>query len=162
MKRISGVAGSALLLSALLACSNPIQQSEPARELTLPAGISLASGQYGYDPTTRDYTIFLGLRNETAAAIEVSYGLCTFLVAGFRTASVTGLRVWSRLLPQLNGCGPDLAYVLRVNPRSTAYITVGEVPGSVLEQGEYVGLILKIAGETNFRGVSLVQSIVEP
>ena len=120
----------------------------------------LASGQYGFDPTTRDYVIFLGLRNETTVAVDVRYGLCTIVVAGFATPSLSGPRLWSRLLPQLNGCGPDIGLILRVNPQSTEYITVGTVPGNVLDLSDYVGLIVKIAGETSLRGVSLVESVV--
>ena len=105
---------AAVLLVLSSACSSSTGPSEPARELTLPAGVTLASGQYGFDVTTREYTIFLGLRNETAQAVEIRYGLCTFLVAGFSTPAVTGTRLWTRLLPQVNGCGPDLALTLRV------------------------------------------------
>lgn len=148
------------LLVAGLACSSPTEPAEPTRELALPAGISLASGQYGFDPTTREYVIFLGLRNETTVAVDVMYGLCTFVVAGFATPSLSGPRLWSRLLPQQNGCGPDIGLILRVNPQSTGYITVGTVPGNVLNLSDYVGLILKIAGETSLRGVSLVESVV--
>lgn len=148
------------LLVAAVACEQPTGTSEPARELTLPLGISLASGQYGFDPTTGEYVIFLGLRNETTVAVEVGYGLCTFVVAGFATPSLSGPRLWSRLLPQTNGCGPDIGLTLRVNPQSTEYITVGTVPGTVLDMSEYVGLIVKIAGESSLRGVSLVESVV--
>ena len=154
-------ASAVLVAASLLGCSSTTEPAEPVRALTLPDGVTLASGQFGLDPTTREYTIFLGLRNERTTPVDATYGLCTFLVVGYASAETSGKRLWTRLLPQLNGCGPDVAMILRVGPQSTGYITVGTVPANILEGSGSVGLIVQIEGEPNLRVVRLAEVVVD-
>lgn len=153
---------SALLAATLLAgCASPTAPSEPRRTLTLPEGVALASGQFGFDSTTREYVIFLGLRNNRGVPVDVTYGLCAFLVAGYPGDDLSGRQLWSRLLPQQGGCERDLGLVIRLAPESTGYITLGAIPASVLEGSQAIGIIVQLAGETGLRAIRLVEVVVE-
>lgn len=153
---------TALLVATFLAaCAAPTAPSEPRRTLTLPDGVSLASGQFGFDSTTREYVIFLGLRNTRAVPVDVTYGLCAFLVAGYPGDDLSGRQLWSRLLPEQGGCERELGLVIRLAPQSTGYLTLGTVPATVLEGSPAIGILVQLTGETGLRAVRLVEVVVE-
>ena len=137
----------------LLSCGGITSPTGTLTDLYLPAEVSVSRASIAVEFVPAP--IILRLRNSSATAASVRYGVCAFAVQGFTSQTRSGTPEWVHLLPQLGGCGPDILYSSNALPNADTSVEIGTIPTVLLNRAPYLKLVYRVAGQSSLNGIAI-------